>query len=96
MGVYGDLFRYRELFGSLFRRDLRAKYKGSVLGLAWSLALPVVLMLVYLVVFSRAAEVAGHGPRPLLALPALRPAAVGLLRDARCSRPRAACSTTRT
>ena len=38
--VYGDLLRYRELFGSLFRRDLRAKYKGSVLGLAWTLALP--------------------------------------------------------
>jgi lipopolysaccharide transport system permease protein len=50
--VYADLFRYRELFGSLFRRDLRAKYKGSVLGLAWSLAHPVVLMLVYLLVFS--------------------------------------------
>ncbi len=50
--VYGDLLRYRELFGSLFRRDLRAKYKGSVLGLAWTLALPLALMLVYLVVFS--------------------------------------------
>jgi lipopolysaccharide transport system permease protein len=52
MHVYGDLLRYRELFGSLFRRDLRAKYKGSALGLAWSLALPLALMLVYLVVFS--------------------------------------------
>jgi lipopolysaccharide transport system permease protein len=52
MTVYADLFRYRELFGSLFRRDLRAKYKGSVLGLAWSLANPVLLMLVYLLVFS--------------------------------------------
>jgi ABC-type polysaccharide/polyol phosphate export permease len=50
--VYGDLLRYRELFGSLFRRDLRAKYKGSFLGLAWTLALPLALMLVYLVVFS--------------------------------------------
>jgi ABC-type polysaccharide/polyol phosphate export permease len=52
MGIYVDVFRYRELFGSLFRRDLRAKYKGSVLGLAWSLAHPLVLMAVYLVVFS--------------------------------------------
>ena len=52
MSTYLDLFRYRELFGSLFRRDLRAKYKGSVLGLAWSLAHPVLLMLVYLLVFS--------------------------------------------
>ena len=38
MAVYYDLVRYRELFSSLFRRDLRARYKGSVLGVAWSLA----------------------------------------------------------
>ena len=52
VGVYADLLRHRELFGSLFRRDLRAKYKGSVLGLAWTLALPAALLLVYLVVFA--------------------------------------------
>ena len=52
VAVYADLFRYRELFASLFQRDLRAKYKGSALGLVWTLALPVTLMLVYLVVFS--------------------------------------------
>jgi ABC-type polysaccharide/polyol phosphate export permease len=52
VATYLDLYRYRELFGSLFRRDLRAKYKGSVLGLAWSLAHPLLLMLVYLLVFS--------------------------------------------
>jgi len=58
--VYADVYRYRELFGSLFRRDLRAKYKGSFLGLAWSLLHPLVLMAVYLLVFSvlwRVAEV---------------------------------------
>jgi ABC-type polysaccharide/polyol phosphate export permease len=52
VSVYAEVLRHRELFGSLFRRDLRAKYKGSVLGLAWTLALPLVLMVVYLVVFS--------------------------------------------
>ena len=52
MSVYTDVLRYHELFGSLFRRDLRAKYKGSVLGLTWSLAHPLVLMGVYLLVFS--------------------------------------------
>jgi len=52
VAVYADLIRYRELFASLFQRDLRAKYKGSSLGLLWTLALPVTLMLVYLVVFS--------------------------------------------
>ncbi|HSI98475.1 MAG TPA: ABC transporter permease [Gaiellaceae bacterium] len=60
MTVYADVIRYRELFGSLFRRDLRAKYKGSFLGLTWSLLHPLVLMAVYLLVFSvlwRVAEV---------------------------------------
>jgi lipopolysaccharide transport system permease protein len=52
MDVYADVVRYRELFGSLFRRDLRAKYRGSALGLAWTLALPILLMLVYLAVFA--------------------------------------------
>ena len=34
MSVYADCFRYRELFGNLFRRDLQAKYRGSALGVA--------------------------------------------------------------
>jgi ABC-type polysaccharide/polyol phosphate export permease len=50
--VYADLVRYRELFLELFQRELRSKYKGSVFGLGWSLAYPVVLMGVYTVVFS--------------------------------------------
>jgi ABC-type polysaccharide/polyol phosphate export permease len=61
--VYSDVFRYRELFGSLFRRDLRAKYRGSVLGLAWSLLNPLVLMGVYLLVFSLLWRVAEVGSR---------------------------------
>ena len=52
MSVYADLLRYRELFANLFRRDLQAKYRGSVLGVAWSLALPLLLMGVYVLVFS--------------------------------------------
>ena len=51
MTVYADLFRYRELFTNLFRRDFHAKYKGSLLGVAWSLLNPLVLLGVYLVVF---------------------------------------------
>ena len=52
MGVYADLVRYRELFGSLFRRDLQARYKGTVFGVAWSLANPLLLMAIYVLVFS--------------------------------------------
>ena len=51
MAIYADLVRYRELFANLFRRDFQAKYRGSVLGLVWSLVNPVALMAVYLVVF---------------------------------------------
>src|SRR5215813_12176213 len=51
MTVYADLLRYRELFGNLFRRDLQAKYKGSLLGVFWSLLNPLLLLGVYLLVF---------------------------------------------
>ena len=71
MSVYGDLFRYRELFGNLFRRDLQAKYRGSALGVLWTIVNPIMLMGVYLLVFSvvlkaRFANIA-HYPLFLLA-----------------------------
>jgi ABC-type polysaccharide/polyol phosphate export permease len=69
MTVYADIVRYRELFGSLFRRDLQARYKGSVLGVAWSLANPLLLMGIYLLVFSVLWQVVGdidHYPIYLL------------------------------
>lgn len=50
MTVYADLLRYRDLFANLFRRDFQAKYKGSVLGIFWSVLNPLVLLGVYLVV----------------------------------------------
>jgi lipopolysaccharide transport system permease protein len=50
--LYADLFRYRDLFFNLFRRELRVKYRGSVLGLGWTLINPIVLMLGYWVLFS--------------------------------------------
>jgi lipopolysaccharide transport system permease protein len=51
MTVYADVYRYRELLGNLFRRDLQAKYRGSALGVLWTVANPVMLMGVYLLVF---------------------------------------------
>ena len=50
MAVYGDLVRYRDLFANLFRRDFQAKYRGSALGVLWSLVNPLALVVVYLVV----------------------------------------------
>src|SRR5258707_9987480 len=51
MSTYLDVLRYRELLGNLFRRDLQAKYRGSVLGVLWTVANPIMLMGVYLLVF---------------------------------------------
>ena len=52
MKLYADLFRYRDLFLNLFRRELRVRYRGSTLGLAWTLINPIVLMLGYWLLFS--------------------------------------------
>src|SRR3984893_1589703 len=51
MSTYLDVVRYRELLGNLFRRDLQAKYRGSALGVLWTVANPVMLMGVYYLVF---------------------------------------------
>ena len=69
MSTYIDVLRYRELFVNLFQRELRAKYKGSILGVAWSLANPIVLMGVYVLVFSQLWRVTDidHYPLYLLA-----------------------------
>jgi len=52
VSTYAALVEYRELFGNLLRRDLQAKYRGSALGVVWTIANPVLLMGVYLLVFS--------------------------------------------
>lgn len=43
--------RHRGLLAALARRDVLGRYRGSVLGLAWSLATPVLMLLVYTFVF---------------------------------------------
>jgi lipopolysaccharide transport system permease protein len=52
VSIYGSLFHYNELFRQLFRRDLDVRYRGSVLGLFWTLINPIVLMAAYTLVFS--------------------------------------------
>lgn len=45
-----DLGSHREMLGLLVRRDLKAKYKDSALGLFWSLARPLMQLAIYFVV----------------------------------------------
>jgi lipopolysaccharide transport system permease protein len=46
------LFRYRGLIQSLVARELKARYRGSVLGFLWSFINPLLLLLIYTFVFS--------------------------------------------
>ena len=47
-----QLFRYRGLIQSLVARELKARYRGSVLGFFWSFINPLLLLLIYTFVFS--------------------------------------------
>ena len=46
-----QLVRYRGLIQSLVARELKARYRGSVLGFFWSFFNPLLLLLVYTFVF---------------------------------------------
>lgn len=46
------LFRYRGLIQSLVSRELKARYRGSVLGFFWSFVNPLLLLGIYTFVFS--------------------------------------------
>jgi lipopolysaccharide transport system permease protein len=47
-----NLIRYRGLIQSLVARELKARYRGSVLGFFWSFVNPLLLLLVYSFVFT--------------------------------------------
>lgn len=46
------LLRYRALIESLVSRELKARYRGSVLGFLWSFVNPLLLLLTYTLVFT--------------------------------------------
>jgi len=46
-----ELIYLRDLFWQLIRRDLKGRYQGSVLGVAWTLITPLFLLVVYQFVF---------------------------------------------
>jgi lipopolysaccharide transport system permease protein len=47
-----ELWSYRELLRNLVMRDLKVRYRNSVLGILWSLGNPILMMLVYTLVFT--------------------------------------------
>ncbi len=73
-GVLRELWSAREVTRSLAERDYRARYKQAVLGFAWAVITPLMLMIVFTLVFQRGIKVDTEGaPYPLFTYLGLLP-----------------------
>ncbi len=69
-----ELWAYRELLWVLTARDVKVRYKQTVLGAAWAVLRPVTAMLIFSVVFGRLAKMPSDGiPYPIFVFAALLP-----------------------
>lgn len=67
-----ELWRYRELLLALMLRDVKVRYKQAVLGVAWAVLQPAMLMVVFTVFFARLGGLSsGDTPYPLFVLSGL-------------------------
>lgn len=51
MVIFKELYHYRELLKTNVQKEIRGKYKGSFLGVLWSFLNPLLMVLVYAIVF---------------------------------------------
>ncbi len=71
---WADLWRYRELLGFLAWRDIKVRYKQTVLGVLWALIQPTITLAVFTFIFGKLAGMpGGNAPYPLLVLCGLLP-----------------------
>ena len=69
-----ELWRYRELLYFLTLRDVKLRYKQTLLGAAWAILQPLCAMLLFTLVFSRLARLPSDNiPYPLFAYAGLVP-----------------------
>jgi lipopolysaccharide transport system permease protein len=52
IAMFSSLWRNRQLIWQMARRDINSRYRGSIIGLAWSFINPILMLLVYTFVFS--------------------------------------------
>jgi len=58
--------RYRELVYYLTLREIKARYKQTLLGCSWALFHPLLMMLIFTVIFSKIARITSEGvPYPI-------------------------------
>lgn len=68
------LWHYRELLYFLVWRDIKVRYKQTVLGTTWAIIQPLMMMMIFTVVFSGFAKVPSDGlPYPIFVYAALLP-----------------------
>ncbi|HUU73188.1 MAG TPA: ABC transporter permease [Burkholderiales bacterium] len=71
---WSDLWMYRGLLYFLAWRDILVRYKQTVIGVAWAVIQPLLLMIILTIVFSRLAKLpSGGAPYPLLVFSGLLP-----------------------
>lgn len=69
-----DLWTYRELLYFLTWRDVKVRYKQTILGVAWAIIQPLMTMVVFTIFFGRLAKIPSDGlPYPLFSFCALLP-----------------------
>ena len=69
-----ELWRFRELFYYLAWRDILVRYKQTVIGVAWAVLRPFLMMVVFTIVFGKLAKLPpGNAPYPILVFSALLP-----------------------
>ena len=69
-----DLWIYRELVFFMIWRDIKVRYKQTLLGAAWAILQPVMTMIVFTIFFGNLAEVPSDGvPYPIFTYTALLP-----------------------
>jgi lipopolysaccharide transport system permease protein len=69
-----DIWAYRELLFFLTWRDVKVRYKQTLLGAAWAILQPLFMMIIFTIFFGRLAAVGSSGvPYPLFALAGLVP-----------------------
>jgi lipopolysaccharide transport system permease protein len=59
-----DLWKYRELFYILSWRDIKVRYKQTVIGAAWGIIRPVLTTIIFTILFSRVAKLPSPGSAP--------------------------------
>lgn len=70
----GEVWEYRELLYFLIWRDIKVRYKQTVLGASWAIIQPLMTMVVFSVFFGGLAKIPSDGvPYPIFAFAALVP-----------------------